>query len=74
MSKQAKEQPGATGNRNSSSKPDAAVKMTLYISKGIAKEFKKLAIDEEVDYSQLAEQAFMEFVKNRSAAYASNTL
>ena len=50
-------------------KPDAPVKMTLYISKGIAKEFKKLAIDEELDYSQLAEQAFQEFVKNHSPAY-----
>lgn len=58
-------------NRNSSSKPDAPVKMTLYISKGIAKEFKKLAIDEELDYSQLAEQAFTEFVKNHSTASAS---
>jgi len=79
MSKQDKEQlsplssrvtNGIEGGRNSSSKPDAPVKMTLYISKGIAKEFKKLAIDEELDYSQLAEQAFTEFVQNHS--YASN--
>lgn len=59
-------------SRNSSSKSDTPVKMTLYISKGIAKEFKKLAIDEELDYSQLAEQAFIEFVQNHSN-YASNT-
>ena len=56
---------------NSSSQTDAPVKMTLYISKGIAKEFKKLAIDEEVDYSKLAEQAFIEFVQNHSSS-ASN--
>ena len=55
-------------SRNSSSKPDAPVKMTLYISKVVAKEFKKLAIDEELDYSQLAEQAFKEFVQNHAPA------
>ena len=57
-------------SRNSSSEKPAAVKMTLYISKGTAKEFKKLAIDEELDYSQLAERAFIEFVQKHSA-YAS---
>jgi len=77
MSKQVKDQVESSNGgeenkmtratRNSSSNPDAAVKMTLYISKGTAKAFKKLAIDEELDYSQLAEQAFTEFVKNHSA-------
>lgn len=41
------------------------VKMTLYIQKSVAKEFKKLAIDEEKDYSELATQAFSQFVSNR---------
>lgn len=41
------------------------VKMTLYISKPVAKEFKKLAIDEEKDYSELANLALSQFVQSR---------
>jgi hypothetical protein len=41
------------------------VKMTLYISKPVAKEFKKLAIDEEKDYSELATLALSQFMQNR---------
>ena len=41
------------------------VKMTLYISKTVAKEFKKLAIDEEKDYSELANLALSQFVESR---------
>jgi hypothetical protein len=40
------------------------VKMTLYIDKPIVKQFKKLAIDKEMDYSKLATLAFQEFVSN----------
>jgi hypothetical protein len=39
-------------------------KMTLYISKPTAKEFKKLAVDLEKDYSELADLAFQEYVQN----------
>jgi hypothetical protein len=40
------------------------VKMTLYIKKSVAKEFKKLAIEKEQDYSKLATLAFSQFVEN----------
>lgn len=40
------------------------VKITFYIDKPVAKEFKKRAIDEEVDYSQLANRALSEFLKH----------
>lgn len=40
------------------------VKMTLYIQKPVVKEFKKLAIDKEMDYSELATIAFAEYVQN----------
>ena len=39
-------------------------RMTVYISKSIAKKFKILAIEEEKDYSQLAELAFIQFLQN----------
>jgi hypothetical protein len=38
------------------------VKMTLYIEKPVVKQFKKLAIDKEMDYSRLATLALAEFV------------
>jgi hypothetical protein len=40
------------------------VKMTLYIRKPVVKEFKKLAIDMEKDYSELATIAFQEYVQH----------
>jgi hypothetical protein len=39
------------------------VKMTLYISKPVVKEFKKLAIDKEKDYSTLATEALHFYVQ-----------
>lgn len=39
-------------------------RMALYISRPIAKEFKKLAIDEGTDYSTLAELVFRAFLKS----------
>ena len=61
-------QTGATmAESTDSPTTDAAetIKMTLYISKPVAKEFKKLAIDEEKDYSELATLALSQFVKSR---------
>jgi hypothetical protein len=48
----------------STSTQEETVKMTLYITKSVAKEFKKLAIDKEKDYSELATLAFSQFVQN----------
>jgi len=42
------------------------VKMTLYIEKPVVKQFKKLAIDKEMDYSKLATLALRQFVENQS--------
>jgi hypothetical protein len=39
------------------------VKITFYIEKPVAKEFKKRAIDEEVDYSQLANRVLLEYLE-----------
>jgi hypothetical protein len=44
------------------------VKMTLYIEKPVVKQFKKLAIDREMDYSTLATLALREFVDNQPDA------
>ncbi len=44
------------------------VKVTLYIEKPVVKQFKKLAIDREMDYSKLATLALAEFVKNQPDA------
>lgn len=44
------------------------VKMTLYIEKPVVKQFKKLAIDREMDYSTLATLALREFVKKQPDA------
>ena len=44
-------------------------RMTVYISKPIAKKFKILAIETEKDYSQLAEIAFIELLeKNKNTS------
>ena len=40
-------------------------RMALYISRPIAREFKKVAIDEGVDYSNLAELVFTAFLKSK---------
>jgi hypothetical protein len=53
-----------TGTAKAMANPNETVKMTLYIEKPIVKEFKKLAIDKEMDYSQLATRAFAEYVRN----------
>ncbi len=47
--------------------PEKEVKdrMALYISKPIAREFKKLAIDEGTDFSTLAEYVFEAFLRSR---------
>ena len=50
--------------KDESSKQGERVKMTMYVSKGVAKSFKKLAIDLERDYSELADLAFQEYVQN----------
>lgn len=39
-------------------------RMTVYVNKQIAKKFKIFAIEEEKDYSQLAELAFIQFLEN----------
>ncbi len=51
---------------------DEAIKMTLYIKKSIAKAFKKAAIDEEVEFSELANIAFTEYVQNHYPAHLSS--
>jgi uncharacterized protein (DUF4415 family) len=47
---------------NTESKPQD--KITLYIDKDVIKEFKKLAIDEERGFSELAQKAFEAYIKN----------
>ena len=39
-------------------------RLTLYISKEVLKEFKHRAIDEDKDFSALAEDAFIKFLKD----------
>ena len=39
-------------------------KITLYIDKDVLKEFKKLAIDEEKGFSELAQEAFEAYTKS----------
>ncbi len=39
-------------------------RMTVYVNKQIAKKFKIFAIEEEKDYSELAELAFVQFLEN----------
>jgi uncharacterized protein (DUF4415 family) len=39
-------------------------KITLYIDKDVLKEFKKLAIDKEKGFSELAQEAFKAYIKN----------
>jgi hypothetical protein len=58
----------ATATAMNNEKPNETVKMTLYIEKPVVKEFKKLAIDREMDYSTLATLALREFVKNQPDA------
>ena len=61
--------PGAaTATEMKNENPSETVKMTLYIDKPVVKEFKKLAIDREMDYSTLATLALREFVKNQPDA------
>lgn len=48
------------------------VKMTMYVSKPVAKSFKKLAIDLEREYSELADLAFQEYVQNHPAGRRSD--
>ena len=56
-----------TQNTKSSNKPDPpeTVKMTLYISKPVAKNFKILAIEQDMEYSELAQHIFEEYVQER---------
>jgi hypothetical protein len=46
-------------------KKESKDRMALYISPSVAKEFKKLAIDEGTDYSTLAEKVFEAFLKSK---------
>jgi len=39
-------------------------RITLYISKSVLKQFKHRAIDEDKDLSQLAEETFIELLKD----------
>ncbi len=39
------------------------IRMALYISRPIAREFKKVAIDQGIDYSNLAQLVFTAFLK-----------
>ncbi|QQS40036.1 MAG: ribbon-helix-helix protein, CopG family [Acidobacteriota bacterium] len=52
------------GGTRKDSRPakEERVKMTIYLPKEVTKEFKKLAIDLEKDYSELAERAFREII------------
>jgi hypothetical protein len=45
---------------------ESKTRMALYINKPIAREFKKLAIDEGIDFSSLAELVFTAFLKSRN--------
>jgi len=44
-------------------KADPSVKVTLYINERVVKELKKLAIDEGLPYSELAEIAFSAYLQ-----------
>ena len=48
---------------SATSKEDPSVKVTLYINQKVVKEFKKLAIDEGLPYSELAELAFSAYLQ-----------
>ena len=50
-------------------KPKQQDKITLYIDKNVLKEFKKLAIDEEKGFSELAQEAFDAYLKNHKKSY-----
>ena len=57
--------------KDENSKHGERVKMTMYVSKPVAKSFKKLAIDLESDYSDLADKALQEYVQNHPATQSS---
>ena len=52
-------------------KQSERVKMTMYVSKPVAKSFKKLAIDLERDYSELADLALQEYVQHHPSSQSS---
>lgn len=60
------------GARSSMAKEPGSetVKMTLYIRKPVVKEFKKLAIDKEMDYSELATLVFQEYVQHNQQQHS----
>jgi hypothetical protein len=62
MTKPARAPMTQAGHQEKRNEDPGTTKMTLYIDKSVAKEFKKLAIDKELDYSALATLAFQEYV------------
>jgi hypothetical protein len=59
----------ATNGNPSAPDADELIKMTLYIRKSVSKAIKKLAIDNEMEFSELANAAFIEYVQKHHPAY-----